>query len=265
MRRQVTVFIVVTIAWIVLMWAVLFVAPPVVGAQDFSSGGMDRVDLNPIRPATELLCDMLRGQNVGVTRSYQNKSMWRADWGGPTVFTLSGGCYFYNHDLRLLSYAPLVLNGCRAPDTKSFLDADGNLPQWDKCYYHWFPRFESRPEVQLTDLLRDNKGVRAFWKAALNASGVNINRPEIQEIFNAMGLEDDGLPYQLMPDQTVSLLNVELVEPAPAWTPLVAAWYWYLKTVFNVVALVIAVAFVSIGLRRRRNKVSPVGEINWRS
>lgn len=194
MKRYLVVAISLFLLAIALIMALMFVFADTAEAQSDQFGGYR--DMTPIRPATELFCSMVRGQNVAVHATYQNRTNYRADWQNNTLVTLSGGCYFWWGDLRLNSSQAVVLNGCRGPNLSSGLDADGSIPEHDQCYYRWLPVWEQRPEVLLSDLVHDNPAFGKLWVNAIKYSGINVDNREIQQIFLDMGLRKDGSPYQ---------------------------------------------------------------------
>ena len=195
-----------------LFMVLLFLA----GYQPAESQGIEDsgnyVDMGPLRPATELLCRVMDGQIVQTTQTYASHSNYRADWEQPTAVQLSNGCYFWYGDLRITTIQPVILSGCRGPaislltQTKggrALMDSDGGIPDWDRdCWSQgpYWPRFSTRPEASFMRLMDENAGFRRVWQLVLQKSEIDKFDLDIQEIFEYMGLDENGnIPRAYVP------------------------------------------------------------------
>jgi len=155
------------------------------------------VDVRPVKHITEPFITALSDKNIEVKTTFQCGSNYRKDWNAGTYMRLSGKGFVWTDAQGLVHLhiftldPPMSLEGFKPPMTLNTapLDMDGNVVLGDPGYWIRYQLWQTRPCVDFTSLLQENRGMGAAWNYWLEQ---NIDALKRSEQWEALGLGRDG-------------------------------------------------------------------------
>lgn len=128
------------------------------------------------RVTTDYFTYLARAGNIVVTATFAPHSWWRKDWAMGTFMRINPNTIYITNlygqpSIRVWPFEPpSTLDGCRAPQKNAPMNADGTIPENDRCYASRYPIWVERPVLELNNTLEQPAHL-ALWLYALNANG----------------------------------------------------------------------------------------------